>query len=158
MHFIVLPVAIVFGAIGPLKHTFSVLFAAEVLPVVERPIWPLFFSVTFLLIFIPAPFISGAFRVKIFTFSVRFVTNPLTLVNVTVSENESAEPFGFILEPKSFKLRAIGPNLKPISLFSIRIIVPLPRVNLAFTQTKPIFEAHFESILFDLSDLRAINF
>jgi hypothetical protein len=92
MHFVVLPVAFIFGSVGPLEHAFAVLLAPQVVSAVERAIWPLLSAEPLLLIFMPATFVGGALRVEVLSLTMGFVVNPLALVDVTIGKNEAPVP------------------------------------------------------------------
>ena len=72
-----------------------------VLAIVFGTIGPLLDTETMLLIGKPLTFISTSVEMCINTISIRFILGPLTLVNVTFSVNKSAIAIGHAIAPEA---------------------------------------------------------
>jgi uncharacterized membrane protein (DUF441 family) len=77
-----------------------------------------------LLILYPLSFVSRPIYVGIDTLTMSLIVKPFSLINVTVSVDQSALSVGFVILPVAVVSRAIKPNLDPSAVSDFCVFDP----------------------------------
>lgn len=125
-------------------------FSVEVMTLVFGSIWPLFHSLSVLLIFVPFSDISSAISMLVCAMAVSFVVQPLAFVNVTVSMDQSSMAIRLVSLPLTIILGSVLPHLLPIAV--LHSIEELSRVNGSVTKRQRPISLSLVAVYHILSD------
>lgn len=75
---------LVHRTISKSKFPFTVLFPFLVLTVIYRSVWPCLEAKAMLFVVFPLADILGAISMRVCSFSIRFVIEPISLVNISI--------------------------------------------------------------------------
>ena len=92
-------------------------FSVEVMTLVFGSVWPLFDSLSVLLILVPFSDVSSAISMLIGAMAVSFVVQPLTFINVPVSMDQSSVTVRLVSLPLAIILGSVLPHLLPVAVF-----------------------------------------
>ncbi len=71
---------------------------------------------------------------SVYAIAVGLVVDPVPLVYISVSMDETALPISFVISPPSFVDRSVRPYLLALAVFLIRVWVPVLREGLHFSE------------------------
>ena len=106
-------------------------FSVEVMTLVFGSIWPLFDSLSVLLILVPFSDVSGAISMLVGAMAMSFVVQPLALVNVSVSMDQGSVAVRLVSLPLTIILGSVLPHLLPVAV--LHSIEELSRVDSSVT-------------------------
>ena len=110
-NFILVEVTGVGAAVGKLKNSVSVFLTVFVVAIILGSIWPGLDAVSVLLVFKPVPNICGSIRMFVSPMTVGLVVEPHSLVDVSISMHKGTHAVGLIILPHAIVSGAIGPDL-----------------------------------------------
>ena len=106
-------------------------FSVEVVSFVLGAIWPLFDSLSVLLILVPLTNVGGTICVLVGAVAVSFVVQPLALVNVSVGMDQGSVAVRLVSLPLAIILGSVLPHLLPVAV--LHSIEELSRVDSSVT-------------------------
>ena len=92
-------------------------FSVEVMTFVFGSVWPLFDSLSVLLILMPFSNVGCPIGMLVGAMTMSFVVQPLTFINVPVSMDQSSVAVRLVSLPLAIILGSVLPHLLPVAVF-----------------------------------------